>query len=88
LKLGEEAITPYLVQLLNITINNATNPSYWKKAIVVPIYIGGQSIAGLKLQTCQFNLSGLQENETRYRERTGYSRANIDSAQDIHVKVK
>jgi hypothetical protein len=32
---------PYLARLLKITINNATIPSDWKKAIVVPIYKGG-----------------------------------------------
>jgi hypothetical protein len=29
---------PYLARLLDITINNATIPSDWKKAIVFPIY--------------------------------------------------
>jgi hypothetical protein len=32
---------PYLARLLDITVNNATLPSDWKKAIVVPIYKGG-----------------------------------------------
>jgi hypothetical protein len=32
---------PYLRRLLDITINNDTIPSDWKKAIVVPIYKGG-----------------------------------------------
>jgi hypothetical protein len=32
---------PYLVRLLDITINNATIPSDWKIAIVVPVYKGG-----------------------------------------------
>jgi hypothetical protein len=40
LKLGGEAMIPYLAQLLDITINNATIPSDWKRAIVVPIYKG------------------------------------------------
>jgi hypothetical protein len=30
LKLGGEAMIPYLGRLLEITINNATIPSYWK----------------------------------------------------------
>jgi hypothetical protein len=37
LKLGGEAMIPYLARLLNITIN-ATIPEDGKKAIVVPIY--------------------------------------------------
>jgi hypothetical protein len=41
LKLGGEAMIPYLARLLDITINNTTIPSDWKKAIVVPIYKGG-----------------------------------------------
>jgi hypothetical protein len=32
---------PYLARLLDITMNNATIRIDWKKAIVVPIYKGG-----------------------------------------------
>jgi hypothetical protein len=49
----------------DITISNATLPSDWKKVIVVTIHKGGD-IAGLELQTRQFDLSGLQANGTRY----------------------
>jgi hypothetical protein len=31
LKLGGEAMIPYLARLLDVTINNATLPSDWKK---------------------------------------------------------
>jgi hypothetical protein len=41
LKMGGEAMVPYLAQLLDITINNGTIPRDWKKAIVVPIHKGG-----------------------------------------------
>jgi hypothetical protein len=41
LKIGEEAMILYLAQLLDITINNGTIPSEWKKATVVPIHKGG-----------------------------------------------
>jgi hypothetical protein len=41
LKLGGEAMIPYLARLLEITINNATITSDWKKAIVFPIYKAG-----------------------------------------------
>jgi hypothetical protein len=37
LKLGVEAMIPYIARLLDITINNATVPSDWKKAKVVLI---------------------------------------------------
>jgi hypothetical protein len=41
LKLGGEAMIPYLARSLEITLNNSTVSSDWKKAIVVPIYTGG-----------------------------------------------
>jgi hypothetical protein len=40
LKLGGEAMIPYLARLLNITMSNRSIPGDWKKAIVVPIYKG------------------------------------------------
>jgi len=44
LKTGAEAVILYLVQLLDITINNDTIPRDWKKAIVVPIHKGGDCL--------------------------------------------
>jgi hypothetical protein len=41
LKLGGEAMIPYLARLLDITMNNRSIPADWEKAIVVPIYKGG-----------------------------------------------
>ena len=47
LKLGGEAMIPYLARLLDITMNNNAIPRDWKKAIVVPIYKGGdRSVVG------------------------------------------
>jgi hypothetical protein len=40
LKLSAEAIILYLARLLDITINNATIHSVWKRAIVFPVYKG------------------------------------------------
>ena len=40
LKLGGEAMIPYLARLLDITMNNNAIPGNWKKDIVVPIYKG------------------------------------------------
>ena len=40
LKLGGEAMTPYLARLLEISLYNTTIQSDWKKATVVPIYKG------------------------------------------------
>jgi hypothetical protein len=41
LKMGGEAMIPYLARLIDISINKSTLPADWKKAIVVPIYKGG-----------------------------------------------
>jgi len=41
LKLGGEAMIPYLARLLEITMNNGTLPGDWKKATVIPIHKGG-----------------------------------------------
>ena len=41
LKMGGEAMIPYLARLLDIMINNGTIPRDWKKATVVPIHKGG-----------------------------------------------
>jgi len=40
LKLGGEAMIPYLARLLDITVNNSTLPRDWKRAVVVPIHKG------------------------------------------------
>ena len=44
LKLGGEAMTPFLASLLEISLNKATIPSDWKKASVFPIYKGGDQV--------------------------------------------
>jgi hypothetical protein len=41
LKMGWEAMIPYLERLLDGTINNGTITKDWKKATVVPIHKGG-----------------------------------------------
>jgi hypothetical protein len=38
LKLGGEAMIPYLARILDVTSNNAAIPSEWEKIIVIPIY--------------------------------------------------
>ena len=66
LKLGGEAMIPYLTRLLDITINNNAIPGDWIKGIVVPTYKGGRSIVSWELQTSRLNLGGLQKNGARY----------------------
>jgi len=47
LKLGVEALTPYLARLLTITMDNNVIPGDWKKYLVVPFYKGGdRSVVG------------------------------------------
>ena len=41
LKMGGEAMIPYLARLLDIRINNGTIRRDWKNAIVIPIHKGG-----------------------------------------------
>jgi len=41
IKMGGEAMIPYLARLLEITMNNGTLPEDWKRATVVPIHKGG-----------------------------------------------
>ena len=41
LKLGEEAMIPYLARLLDIILNNGTLSADWKRAVVVPVHKGG-----------------------------------------------
>lgn len=49
IKLGGEAILPYLLRLFNISINNASLPDDWKAAIVVPIFKNGD-----KTKVCNY----------------------------------
>ena len=41
LKLGGEAMIPYLASLVDVTLNNTSLPDDWRKAIVIPIFKGG-----------------------------------------------
>ena len=39
--MGGEAMIPYLVRRLEITMNNGTLPGDWRRATVVPVHKGG-----------------------------------------------
>ena len=41
IKMGGEAMIPYLARLLDLTMNNGTLPGDWRRATVVPVYKGG-----------------------------------------------
>jgi len=51
LKLGGEAMIPYLARFLDITMNNGTLPSDCKRAIVVPVHNWGWAIIIYELKT-------------------------------------
>jgi len=55
LKLGGKAMTPYPARLLEISLNNATIPSDWKKVTLVPIYKGGDRSAVSKYRPISLN---------------------------------
>jgi len=40
LKLGGEAMVPYLARLVDITMNNGNLPADWKRAMVFPVHKG------------------------------------------------
>jgi hypothetical protein len=65
LKLGGEAMIPYLARLLDVTINNATLPSDWKKAVVVPVYKGGDRSLVSNYRPVSLTCNGPQANGTR-----------------------
>ena len=71
LKLSGEAKIPYLARLLDITMNNNTITGDWKKAVVVPVYTGGdRSLVG-NYRPVSLNLGRLQAIEQVIR---GYLR--------------
>jgi len=39
--MGGEAVVPYLARLFDISIKDGTIPGDWKKALMFPIYKGG-----------------------------------------------
>jgi hypothetical protein len=41
LKLGGEAMIPYLARILDITMNDGTLPGDWKRTTVIPIHKSG-----------------------------------------------
>jgi hypothetical protein len=80
---------------LDVTLNNATNPSDWKKALVFPVYKWGD-----RLLVSNYRLVSLTSMVYKKMEHVissylrkfldkliGYSIVNMDLGWDIHVKV-
>ena len=55
IKMGGEAIIPYLARLLDVKINNSTIARDWKKAIVFPIHKGGDRSVVKNYRPVSFN---------------------------------
>jgi hypothetical protein len=53
LKLGREAMAPYLARLFDITVNNDTIQSDWKKAIMVSVYKPNYRTVSLTSVVCR-----------------------------------
>jgi hypothetical protein len=96
LKMGGEAMILYLARLLDITINNGTIPGDWKKAIVVPIYKGGDHLEVIYYRPVNLILVVCKQMEhaiAGYMKQCGeigigYTRGNMASGWDTHVRVK
>jgi hypothetical protein len=96
LKLVGEAMIPYLVRLLDVTVNNAAIASDWKKAIVVPICKGGDRSlvsnyrpVSLTSVVCKQMEHIVASYLRKYGiKRIGYLMVSMDSSWDIHVKVR
>jgi hypothetical protein len=85
---------PYLVRLLDITMNNISIPGDWKKDMVVPIYRGGdQSVIGKYRVASSTSVVCKQMEHViagylmQIWEMIGYTRANMASDWGIHANV-
>jgi len=56
LKLGGEAMIPYLARLLDITMNNGTLPGDWKEATVISVHKGGDRLLVTDYRPVSLNL--------------------------------
>ena len=87
---------PYLARLLDITVNNGTQPGDWKKATVIPIHKGGDRSLVTNYRPVSLTSVVLKQMEhviASYQSKCGIrmigcTRVNMDSDRDIRVKVK
>jgi hypothetical protein len=66
LKMDGEAMIPYQVRLLDITINNGSIPRDWKKVPVVSIHKGGEHSVVKNYRPVSLTSVDMQTNRTRY----------------------
>ena len=95
LKMGGEAMIPYLARLLDITINNGTIPRDWKKAIVFPVHKGGDRSVVKNYRPV--SLTSVYANKWNTSKQViykcgnigiGYTRVNMVSDRDTRARVK
>ena len=96
LKMGGEAMIPYLARLLDITMNNGTLPGDWKKATVISIHKGRDrslvtnyrpvSLTSVACKQMEHVIASYLR-QVLYKM-TGYTRVNMVSGRHIRAKVK
>jgi hypothetical protein len=94
LKLGGEAMIPYLARLLDITMNNRTLPGDWKKATVIPIHKGSDRSlvtnyrpVSLTSVVCKQMEHVMASYLRQVWDKNGYTMVNMVSGRDIRAKV-
>jgi hypothetical protein len=96
LKIGGEDTIPYLVHLLEITMNNGALPDDWRRATVVPVHKGGDR--SLVTNYRPVSLTSVLCKQMKHaialylrqvwEKMTGCTKGNTVSGRDIRVKVK
>ena len=92
LKLGEEAMIPYLARLLDVTVNRDTTPGDCKRAIVVPLYMRAD---GSAVTSCRpVSLTSVVCKKMEHviagylRQVSGYTKANVDADRDTRAGAR
>ena len=96
IKMGGEAMIPYLVRLVEITMNNGTLPEDWKRATAVPIHKGGDrslvtnyrpiSLTSVACKQMEHALASYLRQV--WNKTTGYTEGSTDLGRVIHVRVR
>jgi len=97
LKMGGEAMIPYMERLLDITINNGTIPRDWKKSHCFPVYKGGDHSVVKNYRPVSLNSVVCKQLGTRHsrlyttsvgREGSFIRGVNMASDRDTRARVK
>jgi len=98
LKLGGEAMIPYLARLLDIMVNNGTLPRDWKRAVVVTIHKGGDrslaknyrpvSLTSVVCKSVEHVITGYSTYDKCWMIGTGCTRDSMGSGRDTRARAK